>query len=958
MVELPDKTFSTTHRDPTPPGIYGKRGEEHGDAREETALVLRCQLLLAAAVASRARWLVLSRASSPANVSPMLMPEMQSFLASQSSKLHRLATLHSKFEIFSDVAIAEENDVADPSGRAKAGALLGAWPGGARRVANLLLLPRQKNMFHPIGKWNVLVASLSSSPSPPSSALPDRRVEQSTLPQSLQHRPRVRMVQPLRGTPQEQERLKAEREALGGLRNPAESTLRNDRALAWGPRLRDVVEEYYGLHPEFPKALLAAIDAKEEPLLDEAWVPGLTATLQASITAGLTEDHLLCRERGTPTDCRLEADLIKSWAELYQDPGRAAADCLWDGFAAGILHQPDIGPVFPPYAEEDPDAAETLFTDFERFVNYSGVDNDDFVKDTMDSFADRDPPMMFKSRSLQKTRDFLDGELPHLSRYAIVTRVKGGKVKNRVILDIKQSGVRAVTRRGFRVLLPRTIDAVNGDLELLGLCLHANSVEIGVEMLVLDFIDAFWQLPLRHDERRFFAGRVRGWYYVYRRTAQGSRLGPFSWGVTQALCNRLIQPLFLRKKRRKRPASATRAKESLFSLLLRTYVDDPIAAAAGTKAERDLDFAVLVGVWLALGFELAFPKAQRGVQVDWIGFRLVVWPHQVEVWIDAEKAEEICTEANAMQKENVIGLARLRTFAGKCSNTASLIPTWRPFLNELWAAISSANTDKAGSAPSNTVWLSQIQHSLKWIAAFLEPKRNPDACWDNTAGRVGLCRVWPLDAYLNIGTAATLTWDASPFGLGAYYEEDGVILEYFAAPLTEDDEEVFGYKRGSADGQQTWEALTPLCALRAWKHRWRRRRLRLCSRGDNMASLAMMLSLRAKGAGPSAIAREMALELGDGSYAPDLIEHLPGVMNPEADELSRRLDPAHQPWALPVLFHGVRETVLPRRPLSWYLTMGTPPAVAASQEAGSGQPLPRDNEECVENSLAPTVRFQ
>ena len=125
-----------------------------------------------------------------------------------------------------------------------------------------------------------------------------------------------------------------------------------------------------------------------------------------------------------------------------------------------------------------------------------------------------------------------------------------------------------------------------------------------------------------------------------------------------------------------------------------------------------------------------------------------------------------------------------------------------------------------------------------------------------------------------------------------------------------------------------------------------------------MASLAMMLSLRAKGAGPSAIAREMALELGDGSYAPDLIEHLPGVMNPEADELSRRLDPAPQPWALPVLFHGVRETVLPRRPLSWYLTMGTPPAVAASQEAGSGQPLPRDNEECVENSLAPTVRFQ
>ena len=103
-----------------------------------------------------------------------------------------------------------------------------------------------------------------------------------------------------------------------------------------------------------------------------------------------------------------------------------------------------------------------------------------------------------------------------------------------------------------------------------------------------------------------------------------------------------------------------------------------------------------------------------------------------------------------------------------------------------------------------------------------------------------------------------------------------------------------------------------------------------------MASLVMMLSLRAKGAGPSAIARELALELGDGSFAPDLVEHLPGVSNVEADLLSRRFDPAYQPWQLPAAFQGVPETTLPARPLGWYWTITNPISPTALQTGISG----------------------
>ena len=122
-----------------------------------------------------------------------------------------------------------------------------------------------------------------------------------------------------------------------------------------------------------------------------------------------------------------------------------------------------------------------------------------------------------------------------------------------------------------------------------------------------------------------------------------------------------------------------------------------------------------------------------------------------------------------------------------------------------------------------------------------------------------------------------------------------------------------------------------------------------------MASLMMMLRLRAKGAGPAPVARELALELGDGSFAPDFVGHLPGVSNVESDLLSRRLGPAYQPWQLPVLFRNLKETHQPARPASWYYTMGLPPSAAAAEAADSGR---QTGDEEDEDERAAAGRYQ
>ena len=65
-------------------------------------------------------------------------------------------------------------------------------------------------------------------------------------------------------------------------------------------------------------------------------------------------------------------------------------------------------------------------------------------------------------------------------------------------------------------------------------------------------------------------------------------------------------------------------------------------------------------------------------------------------------------------------------------------------------------------------------------------------------------------------------------------------------------------------------------------------------RSDNVGALSVFSPLRGKGAAMGLIAREYAIDVGNGAYTPDLIDHIPGVANVTADVLSRRYARARQ----------------------------------------------------------------
>jgi hypothetical protein len=173
--------------------------------------------------------------------------------------------------------------------------------------------------------------------------------------------------------------------------------------------------------------------------------------------------------------------------------------------------------------------------------------------------------------------------------------------RNRMVLDCKWGGVSAATQRRFRGVLPRATDLVNDALELASDMITEGDEWVVEDLIffILDIVGAFFLVPLRHSERRFFTAIFRKQIYIWLRTAQGSRGGPLSWAILFALVCRLTQSAMPRKQRRRAPECVR----------LEAYVDDPAAVVRGTPAERRSIVVLIVTIWLCSGSPSPFRRA-------------------------------------------------------------------------------------------------------------------------------------------------------------------------------------------------------------------------------------------------------------------------------------------------------------------------------------------------------------
>jgi hypothetical protein len=195
-----------------------------------------------------------------------------------------------------------------------------------------------------------------------------------------------------------------------------------------------------------------------------------------------------------------------------------------------------------------------------------------------------------------------------------------------------------------------------------------------------------------------------------------------------------------------------------------------------------------------------------------------------------------------------------------------------------------------------------------WLRAFLRRERG------------SLIRTFVFAAFTMEAKALKIGVDASPWGIGAFLELHGEIVEWFSSKLTPLDEEILHIVIGEAAAQQAAEALAVLVALRLWGTHWRAHNVRLEVRSDSMTALMLCFNMKAKGVGCNVIARELALTLGASVHRPRIFSHTPGIANILADALSRRYQPGVQ-WHVPEALADVAETQAPLRARPTWLSV-------------------------------------
>ena len=686
-----------------------------------------------------------------------------------------------------------------------------------------------------------------------------------------------------------------------------------------GKQVMNLIERHLDQHPELQEELLTSLgnaQPKEEKLTS---LDNLRCQVRDLLIRNRKEDMAdHCNiEEVNEDDYKtvVRGHLLRYWALCVDDPAHKASAWLIDGAPAGLEADTSaLDDVCPRVDDESTLEADALTTDYDNFENYVGVEDNQDALQALESYASKG--YLRKFQTLDGLRAHLGGE-PTLSKLGCIVKTKTNPVtgiftkKSRIILDCRRSSVSKVAHRTHKSVLPRVSDAIQSTLALMGDCRGDETVTF----LIADIVDAFWLIPLKKCERRFFTARLKGVYYSFERTAQGSRSAPLTFAAIIALASRWIQSIL---------STARHGGMHTEEARLQTYVDDPIFSIRGDEERRTRVAAIVLVAWSLMGFPVAFHKATLSNNVVWIGIELTRQEDGIEAKVPEAKVQELQSMMNEALMANVLSKKTLRTMIGKAMSIASVLFCWRPFIQELYVALHVEES----MAPPGCVWVKQIRHTSIWLLTFLSGEM------------AGILRRYNLRNFVGNSSRVIITWDASPFGMGATLQINGRFSEYFAIQISEEDTQFLQTPSGTHEGQQVWEALAGLISLRLWKDHWQGKRAKLHIRADNIGSLTVLTTLKGGSKQLTLIAREYALDLGQAEWKPDVATHIPGISNVTCDGLSRLQDP-NKSMKIPSCLMNAKRMTPPTRDLMWWKTLSferslSAPVAPHAQVVGAG----------------------
>ena len=446
------------------------------------------------------------------------------------------------------------------------------------------------------------------------------------------------------------------------MRTPAK-TVRRTAALAQaGARARRVLEGFILEQPEALRVLQllgdpdAELDERLESLVAEA-----RARLAHEFRAQDVEPVNVAGHRG-----RLRPGLIGAFIRASGDADTDVETWLREGAPHGILRPIEARGVFPKSSNPGRDLEElhaATFRPYDQVANYSSVeDNRGITREELRRDVDNGFAGFYSAAEAEhKYGPLVVSELAlQLKRRA------DGSIKRRLLNDLKRSRLNEFSSYEERVVLPRREDLFNDLVELAEVCDFDAGED--VEILVLDFVDAYKIVPTHPDERSGLAALVPASddegeqpiaatevrrsldeieLMVYYCLVMGGKACALIWCRLAAWIGRSTQSLFNEAEAR-----------------LELYMDDPALAARGTPRQRADLFTVAILYWLALGIPLSWKKGGRGRYMDWIGASYRVDRTAVCLTCPAEKARDIARQCAAQLRQTNVPMRSVRTLAG------------------------------------------------------------------------------------------------------------------------------------------------------------------------------------------------------------------------------------------------------------------------------------------------------
>ena len=466
----------------------------------------------------------------------------------------------------------------------------------------------------------------------------------------------------------------------------------------------------------------------------------------------------------------------------------------------------------------------------------------------------------------------------------IATLVKAredGSKKIRFIVDMRRSGVNALSIAGERIVLPRGSDLIRDLMDLMEY--HGRNVEI----MTADFSDAFLNLAISEKERGHAVILVKpGVYAAYRGVPFGLASAPLLWGRAAAFIGR-----------------ATQAVHSPEQHRMQIYVDDPAVAVGGAKADRDWALCRTLMLWAALGARVALHKVSRGQSVKWIGAKYTIIPGGIEVAVDQERIDRLTQVVQDGLKQKGL-IPKAQSLAGELSWIAGIVPTVRPFVNMIWAAVYSLEDQTkrvetgqcAGrSRPQGSALATMIKLPLTWFLRFLQGEHG------GLKRRRLLRDRWAHPQW-------TLRTDASTTGGGGIlFNQQGNPVRWFATPFSPELLKPLGIPAGEPGRMTAYELLALLLAFHIW-HKWLQKcRVGVLVQLDSESALRVVAKLASSEPVVNRLAAEISLLVEQGGMDTVEGQHWRNVINIEADALSR----LQEGYEVPARLHGLPQDQAP-----------------------------------------------